>query len=178
MRVMVKIGFDVLDQMKITVKFLRSNVMCKLSFFDHKYRIVYSRLEMVKNISSIKHLSIKVALKEIEKKIKKIPGLEIHYNGQLPARSGMGSSSSFVVGLLKTLNHYFGFKLDKKKLAQKSVFFEREQLKEIVGSQDQVAAAYGGFNSIKFDTNGTFKVTPIFPSKNDMTAFSKNLFIY
>ena len=73
------------------------------SFFDHKYRIVYSRLEMVKNISSIKHLPIKVALKEIEKKIKKIPGLEIHYNGQLPARSGMGSSSSFVVGLLKTL---------------------------------------------------------------------------
>jgi D-glycero-alpha-D-manno-heptose-7-phosphate kinase len=133
---------------------------------------------MVKNISSIKHLPIKVALKEIEKKIKKIPGLEIHYNGQLPARSGMGSSSSFVVGLLKTLDHYFGFQIDKKKLAEKSVFFEREKLKEIVGSQDQVAAAYGGFNSIKFDTNGTFKVTPIFSSKNDMISFSKNLFIY
>jgi len=148
------------------------------SFFDHKYRIVYSKLEMVKNISSIKHLPIKVALKEIEKKIKKFPGLEIHYNGQLPARSGMGSSSSFVVGLLKTLDHYFGFQIDKKKLAEKSVFFEREKLKEVVGSQDQVAAAYGGFNSIKFDTNGNFKVTPIFSSKNDMISFSKNLFIY
>ena len=94
------------------------------SFFDHKYRIVYSRLEMVKNISSIKHLPIKVALKEIEKKIKKIPGLEIHYNGQLPARSGMGSSSSFIVGLINTINHYFGFKLNKQNLSKKiKVYF-------------------------------------------------------
>jgi len=148
------------------------------SFFDHKYRIVYSKLEMVKEISKIQHLPIRVILKDMEKKIKEIPGLEIHYNGQLPARSGMGSSSSFVVGLMNTVNRYFGFKLNKKNLSKKAIYIEREVLNETVGSQDQVAAAYGGFNSIKFDTDGSFKVTPIFNTEKDAKNFSKNLFIY
>ena len=148
------------------------------SFFDHKYRIVYSKLEMVKEISKIQHLPIRVILKDMEKKIKEIPGLEIHYNGQLPARSGMGSSSSFVVGLMNTVYRYFGFQLNKKNLSKKSIYIEREVLKETVGSQDQVAAAYGGFNSIKFDTNGSFKVTPIFDTEKDAKNFFKNLFIY
>ena len=148
------------------------------SFFDHKYRVVYSKLEMVKEISKIQHLPIRMILQDIKKKIKKIPGLEIHYNGQLPARSGMGSSSSFVVGLINTINSYFGFKLNKKNLSKKSIYIEREVLKETVGSQDQVAAAFGGFNSIKFDTDGTFKVTPIFQFEKDSKNFSKNLFIY
>ncbi len=148
------------------------------SFFDHKYRIVYSKLEMVKEISKIQHLPIRMILQDIKKNIKKIPGLEIHYNGQLPARSGMGSSSSFVVGLINTVNHYFGFKLSKKNLSKKSIYIEREILKETVGSQDQVAAAFGGFNSIKFDTYGNFKVMPIFAFEKDAKNFSKNLFIY
>lgn len=148
------------------------------SFFDHKYRVVYSKLEMVKEISKIQHLPIRMILQDIKKKIKKIPGLEIHYNGQLPARSGMGSSSSFVVGLINTINSYFGFKLNKKNLSKKSIYVEREVLKETVGSQDQVAAAFGGFNSIKFDTDGNFKVTPVFQFEKDSKNFSKNLFIY
>lgn len=148
------------------------------SFFDHKYRVVYSKLEMVKEISKIQHLPIRMILQDIKKKIKKIPGLEIHYNGQLPARSGMGSSSSFVVGLINTINSYFGFKLNKKNLSKKSIYIEREVLKETVGSQDQVAAAFGGFNSIKFDTDGNFKVTPVFQFEKDSKNFSKNLFIY
>ena len=90
----------------------------------------------------------------------------------------MGSSSSFVVGLINTINSYFGLKLNKKNLSKKSIFIEREVLKETVGSQDQVAAAFGGFNSIKFDTDGTFKVTPIFQFEKDSKNFSKNLFIY
>ena len=148
------------------------------SFFDHKYRLVYSKLEMVKEISKIQHLPIRVILQDMKKNIKKIPGLEIHYNGQLPARSGMGSSSSFVVGLINTINRYFGYKLSKKNLSKKSIYIEREVLKETVGSQDQVAAAFGGFNSIKFDTDGNFKVIPIFSFKKDAKNFSKNLFIY
>ncbi len=148
------------------------------SFFDHKYRVVYSKLEMVKEISKIQHLPIRMILQDIKKKIKKIPGLEIHYNGQLPARSGMGSSSSFVVGLINTINNYFGFKLNKKNLSKKSIYIERDVLKETVGSQDQVAAAFGGFNSIKFDTDGNFKVVPIFQFEKDSKNFSKNLFIY
>ena len=141
------------------------------SFFDHKYRVVYSKLEMVKEISKIQHLPVRMILQDIKKK-KKIPGLEIHYNGQLPARSGMGSSSSFVVGLINTINSYFGLKLNKKNLSKK-YFIEREVLKETVGSQDQVAAAFGGFNSIKFDTDGNFKVTPIFQFEKDSKNFRK-----
>ena len=148
------------------------------SFFDHKYRLVYSKLEMVKEISKIQHLPIRVILQDMKKNIKEIPGLEIHYNGQLPARSGMGSSSSFIVGLINTINHYFGFKLNKQNLSKKSIFIEREVLKETVGSQDQVAAAFGGFNSIRFDKDGNFKVIPIFSLEKDAKNFSKNLFIY
>ena len=77
-------------------------------------------------------------------------GLEIHYDGDLPARSGMGSSSVFVVGLLNILTNLLGKKLNKKKLAEKSIFFEQKILNENVGSQDQIAVSYGGFNKILF----------------------------
>ena len=114
------------------------------NFFNHKYRIVWSKLETVKNINQIQHHAVKNLLKLL--KIKN--GLEIHYDGDLPARSGMGSSSCFVVGLTKILFHYLRLKRDKKQLADFTINFEQKILKEIVGSQDQVATVYGGFNRI------------------------------
>jgi D-glycero-alpha-D-manno-heptose-7-phosphate kinase len=127
------------------------------NFFDHKYRVVYSKVEEVKSIQDIQHKVVKFAL--IEQKIK--DNLEIHYDGDLPSRSGMGSSSSFVVGLLNALNEYNKKKLSKKLLANQSIHFEQNVLRECVGSQDQIASSFGGFNSIIFNKKNTFKVNKI-----------------
>ena len=127
-------------------------------FFEHKYRVVWSQMENVKSINELKHAAVKEMLKYF--KIK--DGLEIHYDGDLPAKSGMGSSSVFVVGLMNLLKNFQGKKINKRMLAQKSIYFEQKILKEAVGSQDQVAAAYGGFNKITFKIGGGFSINPIF----------------
>jgi len=120
-------------------------------FFDHKYRIVYSKIELAKNTNQIKHIVVRKLLKHMKFR----EGLELHYDGDLPAQSGMGSSSSFIVGCINILFNIQNLELSKKKLAEKSLNFEQKILKEVVGSQDQIAASYGGFNSIKFLKNGT-----------------------
>ena len=140
-------------------------------FFDHKYRNVWSIIEKVKKVEQIKHTAVRKLL--IDMKVKK--GLELHYDGDLPAQSGMGSSSAFVVGLI---NIFFAFKkkeLSKKNLADRSLFFEQNILKETVGSQDQIATAYGGFNSIKFFKNGKYKVEKFSIKKKVINDLSKNL---
>tara|TARA_B100000767_G_C19758483_1_gene534081 strand:+ start:957 stop:1937 length:981 start_codon:yes stop_codon:yes gene_type:complete len=131
-------------------------------FFDHKYRIVWRKIEKVKNIEEIKHQAIKGILKHY----KYNKGLEIHYDGDLPARSGMGSSSSFVVGLINALFAMDKKNLSKKDLAKRSLFIEQKILNEIVGSQDQIAATYGGFNKISFQKNSSFKIKKIKTNKN------------
>jgi D-glycero-alpha-D-manno-heptose-7-phosphate kinase len=148
------------------------------AFFDHRYRIVYSKIENVKDVKHINHGVVRESLLFFKKYIKSISGLEIHYDGDLPAKSGMGSSSSFVVGLLNLLNNYFLKKrISKKDLVLKSILLEQKILKEIVGSQDQTIAVYGGFNAIKFNTNGSIKVTPILTNLNTLNDFSSRLFI-
>ena len=139
-------------------------------FFKHKHRIVWSKLERVQTTNQIKHDSVRELLKLL--KIKK--GMEIHYDGDLPARSGMGSSSCFVVGLINTLSSLKGINIDKKKLASQSIYFEQKILKEVVGSQDQVAAAYGGFNKIRFFSNGNFKVSPIKAINSKQNKLNEN----
>ena len=123
-------------------------------FFKHNYRIVFSKIEIANSVNEIKFNVIK----QIIKKFKIKEGLEIHYDGDLPARSGMGSSSSFVVGLINIFNEFLKNKLTKKELALESLIFEHQILKELVGSQDQIAASYGGFNHIKFYKNDKFNV--------------------
>ncbi len=143
------------------------------SFFKHKYRIVWSQIEMVDKVKKIKHK----AVREMLKKYKMKKGLEIHYDGDLPARSGMGSSSVFIVGLMNVFNKYQGINNNKRKLAKDSIYFEQRNLKEIVGSQDQIAAAYGGFNKIIFKTNGEFDVKPLMIKKNIKDKLNKNLLL-
>ena len=142
-------------------------------FFNHKYRIVWSKLETVKKIHEINHKPIRKMLDYY--KIKN--GLEIHYDGDLPARSGMGSSSVFVVGLVNLLNNLIGKKITKKNLAKKSIFFEQKILKENVGSQDQIAVAYGGLNKIIFRRGGDFNVSKIKLSKKVTKDLNKNLLL-
>lgn len=139
------------------------------NFFNHKYRIVWSKVENVKKIDQIEHKAIREILNYL--KIKQ--GLEIHYDGDLPSRSGMGSSSSFVVGLLKVLYRIKNYNLTNPELAKKSIFIEQKILKETVGSQDQVAVSYGGFNKIIFKNN-LIKVNPI-GNKKKLETLNDNL---
>lgn len=143
------------------------------SFFEHKYRIVYSNIELVKKIKDIKH----VVVRELIKKTKIKEGLELHYDGDLPALSGMGSSSSFVVGCMNIFLTMQNKKLSTKQLAKESVDFEQGVLKEIVGSQDQVAAAYGGFNSIRFNTNGSYSVKSMNINESIKNNLNKRLLL-
>ena len=142
-------------------------------FFKHKHRIVWSKVELVNEIKEIKHKAVKEMLNQFKIKY----GIELHYDGDLPARSGMGSSSCFVVGMMNTLNLLKNKNLSKKELAKKSIFFEQKIMKETVGSQDQIAASYGGFNRINFFSGGNFNVTPIKISKTSISRLNKNLIL-
>ena len=100
-------------------------------------------------------------VRELLKDLKIKNGIELHYDGDLPAKSGMGSSSSFIVGCMNVFLSLNKEKTNKKYLANKSLNFEQNILKEVVGSQDQVAASFGGFNSIRFNIDGSFSVNSI-----------------
>ena len=145
------------------------------NFFKHKYRIVWSKIENVKNINQIQHQAVKNLLKFYQIN----SGVEIHYDGDLPARSGMGSSSSFTVGLMKALDT-----LNKKKnisdieLAHNAIYFEQKIMNEIVGSQDQIAASIGGFNKIIFKKKDKFQVKKISNTKNIKNLEKNLLLIY
>ncbi len=142
-------------------------------FFDHKYRIVWSKIENVKEINQIQHSTVKKLLQY--NKIKS--GLEIHYDGDLPARSGMGSSSSFSVGLMCALIKFQKKNISNINLAKQAINFEQKIMKETVGSQDQVAASIGGFNKIKFLKNEKIIIKKIL-SKNLKKLNSNLLLLY
>lgn len=126
-------------------------------FFEHRIRLVYSKIENCQTVDEIAH----PAVREILRHLQIDRGVEIHHDGDLPARSGMGSSSAFVVGLLHALYALKGHMVSKRQLATESIHIEQERLKETVGSQDQISAAYGGFSNITFLPNGEFSITPI-----------------
>jgi len=142
-------------------------------FFNHKYRIVWSHIELAKGINQIKHNPVREMIKLF--KIKN--GLEIHYDGDLPARSGMGSSSVFIVGLMNLFNNFLGRNIKKKQLAKDSIHFEQNILKEVVGSQDQIAVTYGGFNKIVFKRGGDFGLYPISIKTDTLKKLNKNLLL-
>lgn len=126
-------------------------------FFEHRIRVVYSRIENCQTIEEVGHPAVREVLRflGIER------GVEIHHDGDLPARSGLGSSSAFTVGLLHALYALKGHIPNRRELAMESIYIEQERLKESVGSQDQILAAYGGFNQISFLPSGEFSVKPM-----------------
>ena len=128
-------------------------------FFNVKHRIVWSHVETVSALNEILHPAVREGLRFLG--FDDSAGLEIHHQGDLPARSGMGSSSAFVVGLIRALTALRGCTLDKYELMLKAIELEQTVLKEHVGSQDQVAAAYGGLNIIHFCANGDITVEPL-----------------
>ena len=130
-------------------------------FFEYKYRIRYFIREEVNTLDEIKHPSIREAIKLAKIKT----GLDIVHYGDLPAMSGLGTSSSFTVGMVHALDSLKGKTVTKQNLARKAIKIEQEMNKENVGSQDQVAAAYGGFNRINFAKNGEISVAKIIISE-------------
>ncbi len=143
-------------------------------FFDYNYRIVYSKIESVKSPEKIIHPAVKHTLKFLNINY----GISINYDGDLPARSGIGSSSSFTVGLLKGLYAIEEKIIDKKELAEKAIFIEQKLIKESVGSQDQTFASYGGFNKIEFLQNGEIIVNPILLNHDRLHQLQDNLMLF
>ncbi len=121
------------------------------------YRVTYSRQEQADTIAAIQHPAVRAVYGEEGVR----PGLDMVHESDLPARSGLGSSSSFVVGLLHALRALSGERPDRRWLAQEAIRIEREVIGENVGSQDQIWAAYGGLNHIRFHPSGDFDVTPL-----------------
>ena len=143
-------------------------------FFRHKYLIRYSQTEHANDISQIDHPSVRESLKfaGID------GGIEMNHSGDLPARSGIGSSSSFTVGLLNTLSALNGKMLTKRQLAMNAIYVEQEMIKENVGSQDQVAAAFGGINKIEFGGDQKFYVQPVTIGQDRLVLLQDHLMMF
>jgi D-glycero-alpha-D-manno-heptose-7-phosphate kinase len=155
-------------------KYCYLNIRKLPPFFDYKYRVVYSKQESKKNINEIEHPSVKHTLKYLNIEY----GISINYDGDIPARSGMGSSSAFTVGLLNGLYALNGTMVTKEKLAKEAIHIEQNLIKENVGSQDQTFAAYGGLNLIEFLQNGEIVVTPIILNKEKFHTFEENIMLF
>jgi D-glycero-alpha-D-manno-heptose-7-phosphate kinase len=142
-------------------------------FFEHKHRIVHSLIENVRSVDEIKHPAVRAILgwAGCER------GLEIHHDGDLPARSGLGSSSSFTVGLLHALAALEGRYASKEYLASTAIHVEQNVIGENVGSQDQVSAAYGGFNLVEFHRNGSFTAAPVILRQDRLAEFESHLML-
>ncbi len=142
-------------------------------FFEHKIRVVYSKIENCDGVEDIAH----PAVREILRFLRFERGAEIHHDGDLPARSGIGSSSSFCVGLLHALYALQGRMPSKQQLAAESIHIEQELMHETVGSQDQVTASYGGFNHITFQPNGEISVRPVTIPQQRLRALNDHLLL-
>ncbi len=142
-------------------------------FFDHKFRIAYSFIEHAKRINDIRHPSVRACLNYM----KVSHGLEIHHDGDLPARTGLGSSSSFTVGLLHSLYALQGQIVSRKQLAREAIHVEQDLIKENVGSQDQISTAFGGLNLIEFQPGQDFKTYPITLSTNRVNFLHSHLML-
>lgn len=142
-------------------------------FFEYKLRISYSKIELVKELAEIQHPSVRGCL--THKGI--FPSLDIHISSDLPAKTGLGSSSSFTVGFLNALYAFQGKKLSKQKIAEEACYVEQTVIGENVGSQDQFHAAYGGLNIYEFGASGV-KVRPVIISNQKKQLLEQHLLIF
>jgi D-glycero-alpha-D-manno-heptose-7-phosphate kinase len=140
-------------------------------FFGHKFRVAYSKIETTDSAEQIIHPAIRAAFIKYGKGL----NLELHHHGDLPARSGVGSSSAFAVGLIKSLYALNGEEIGGYKLANEAITFEQKDLQENVGSQDQIACAIGGLNHIQFGPNERLKITKIDLTSEYLKDFESRL---
>ena len=142
-------------------------------FFDHRSRIVWSQIEHVNKPSEIKHPAIRGVLEWM----KVDQGVEIHHHGDLPARTGLGSSSAFTVGLLHAVHALRGELVSKRALAEQAIYVEQTVLKENVGVQDQIQSAFGGLNRIDIRQDSSFEVTPLVVQADRLASLQNHLLL-
>lgn len=143
-------------------------------FFQHRDHLVYSKVENVNRYDEIQHPAVREVLKYFDLPV----GVSITHDGDIPARSGIGSSSAFTVGLLNCIYALQQKKVGCRKLAEDAIFIEQERIKETVGSQDQIASAYGGFNRIEFYPDKPFRVIPLDLPAERLTEFTSHLMLF
>lgn len=141
-------------------------------FFDYANQITYNVIERTNSADEIEHPAVREAMKYLD-----MHELRVVYEADLPARSGLGTSSSFAVGLLNAFYALKGKYADKKKLADDAIYLERVLCNESGGIQDQIAASFGGFNRIDFDADG-YRVRPVIISKERKEQLNKNLMLF
>jgi len=153
-------------------KYCYVNVRHLPRFFDYSTEISYSKTERVTDIDMIQHPAIRNAMKMLD-----MHEIRLTYEADLPARSGLGTSSSFAVGMLNAFYALKGKYADKKKRADEAIYLERELCKEAGGWQDQIAASFGGFNRINFSDEG-YEVLPVIISPERKRKLNQNLMMF
>lgn len=153
-------------------KYCYINVRHLPRFFDYSTELAYSKMERVTDIEDIKHPAIRNAMKMLD-----MQEIRLTYEADLPARSGLGTSSSFAVGMLNAFYALKGRYVDKKRLAEEAIYLERVLCNETGGWQDQIAASFGGFNRINFDADG-FEVLPVIISPERKKQLNQNLIMF
>lgn len=153
-------------------KYCYVNVRHLPRFFDYSTELSYSKTERVTDVEQIQHPAIRNAMKMLD-----MHELRLTYEADLPARSGLGTSSSFAVGMLNAFYALKGKYADKKKLADEAIYLERELCQEAGGWQDQIAAAYGGLNRINFNADG-YEVCPVIISPERKKRLNNNLLMF
>lgn len=153
-------------------KYCYVNVRHLPRFFDYSTELSYSKTERVTDIDMIQHPAIRNAMKMLD-----MHEIRLTYEADLPARSGLGTSSSFAVGMLNAFYALKGKYADKKKLADEAIYLERELCKEAGGWQDQIAASFGGFNRINFSDEG-YEVLPVIISPERKRKLNQNLMMF
>lgn len=153
-------------------KYCYVNVRHLPRFFDYRNQIVYSKIERVLETDKIQHPAVREAMKYLD-----MHELMVIYDADLPSRSGLGTSSSFAVGMLNAFYALKGKYVGKKKLADDAIYLERVLCKEAGGLQDQIAAAFGGLNRIDFASDG-YKVSPIIISSERKKRLNQCLMLF
>ena len=153
-------------------KYCYVNVRHLPRFFDYTSELSYSKTERVTEINQIQHPAIRNAMKMLD-----MHEIRLTYEADLPARSGLGTSSSFAVGMLNAFYALKGKYADKKRLADEAIYLERELCQEAGGWQDQIAASFGGFNRINFNADG-YEVLPLIIAQERKKQLNQNLMMF
>lgn len=153
-------------------KYCYVNVRHLPRFFDYSTELSYSKTERVTSVEEIQHPAIRNAMKMLD-----MHEIRLTYEADLPARSGLGTSSSFAVGMLNAFYALKGKYADKKKLADEAIYLERKLCQEAGGWQDQIAASFGGFNRINFNADG-YEVLPVIISPERKKQLNENLMMF
>lgn len=153
-------------------KYCYINVRHLPRFFDYSTELSYSKTERVTNVNDIQHPAIREAMKMLD-----MHEIRLTYEADLPARSGLGTSSSFAVGMLNAFYALKGKYADKKRLSDEAIYLERVLCKEAGGWQDQIAASFGGFNRINFNADG-YEVLPVIISPERKRQLNDNLMMF